>query len=227
MLGEADRVRVARPAAARCRARRHRLDGEPVGLDHPLDLLGVGDVEVGQLGGHPRRTLATRPSRRGRSPRPASVAAPGGTGVHRGSPDRRRGTVRRGGNTHARPSSTITTRPPFGDPGRHHRTGGRRLGHDRRRFQRAAGGHGGRRAGRHQRHAHRQRDRRPSGRPRRRARRGHGRRPDRRRRWRDRLRPRRAGQRPGAVRHRPRCGLYAASPSRPTSSTSRASSTTA
>ena len=27
----------------------HRLDGEPVGLDHPLDLLGVREVEVGQL----------------------------------------------------------------------------------------------------------------------------------------------------------------------------------
>ncbi len=46
---EPDRVRVAGDRRIAGRVGRHRLDGEAVRLDHPVDLLGVRDVEVGQL----------------------------------------------------------------------------------------------------------------------------------------------------------------------------------
>ena len=142
------------------------------------------------------------------------------SGIHRGSPTPRRGHPYDGRKAHARPSSTVATRPPLGHHRGHHRATCRRLGHDRRRVHRAAGGHDGRRvhraagghggghAGRHRRHAHRQRGRRPPCRSRRWSHRRHGRRPDGGRRRRDRLRSGRAGHRPGAVRHRPRRGLH-------------------
>ncbi len=51
--GEPDRVRVPGTRRIARGVGWHRLDGEAVGLDHPLDLLGVRDVEVGEL--HRRR----------------------------------------------------------------------------------------------------------------------------------------------------------------------------
>ena len=49
-----DRVGVAGPGRVAGQVGRHRLDGEAVRLDHELDLLGVRDVEVGELHGADR-----------------------------------------------------------------------------------------------------------------------------------------------------------------------------
>ena len=122
--GEPDRVRVPGTRRIARGVGRHRLDGEAVGLDHPLDLLGVRDVEVGEL--HRRRPYR-RPRRyrhrRRHVPVPAHPALdrlpPPGHRRHRGdgqprvlaaAPARRAPGVQRRGQQPHRPAARAARR---------------------------------------------------------------------------------------------------------------------
>ena len=48
-LGQPDRVAVARRRRINGRVGRHRFERPSLGLDHPIDLLGMGNAEVRQL----------------------------------------------------------------------------------------------------------------------------------------------------------------------------------